>query len=64
MAIAERPFMVKRSLNIRGPSENTRLAFLACGLLLFNILIGVMVHRALPNDSRAQAAEVILSHGD
>jgi hypothetical protein len=58
MSLAERRFPKG------GPSENRQLAILACGLLLFNILVGVMVHRALPNDSRVQTAEVILSHGD
>jgi hypothetical protein len=63
MALAERRFPVRRTSK-GGPHENTLLAILACGFLLFNILVGVMVHRALPNDSRVQTEEVILSHGD
>jgi hypothetical protein len=64
MAIAERRSTIKPSLKVLGPSENAVLAILAGALLLLNILVGVMVHRALPNEPRAQTEEVIVSHGD
>jgi hypothetical protein len=64
MAIAERRSTVKRSLNIRAPSENALLATVACAFLLLHILVGVMVHRALPNEPRAPTEEIIVSRGD
>jgi hypothetical protein len=63
MSLAERRSPVRQS-SMGGPSENKYLAILACGLLLFNIVVGVIVHRALPQESRVQSAEIILSHGD
>jgi hypothetical protein len=64
MAIAERRSTVKPSLKVPGPIEDALLTLLVCVLLLLNILVGVMVHRALPNEPRAQSEEIIISHGD
>lgn len=63
MAIAEERSTVRPSSKSSGPSENALLAILTCAFLLFNILIGTMVHRALPNEPDGQRAQVIVSHG-
>jgi len=51
-------------LKARGASGNTLLAMIACGLLLLNIVVGGMVHRALSSEAHAQTEEIIVSPGD
>lgn len=63
MAIAEGHSSC-RSSKSGGRSERAFLGVLVCGLLLINILVGVMVHRALPDQPDVQSAEVIISQGD
>jgi hypothetical protein len=63
-AIIENPSPVRRSSKSPGPSENTTLAILAGALLLLNILVCMIMHRALPNKPGGQRAEVIVSRGD
>ena len=64
MALAERHPPSSRLSKSPGRSENALLGSLVCALLLFNVLVGVMVHRALPDEPDVQSAEVIVSHGD
>jgi len=64
MGFAENRSLVRGSSKSAGPSENARLATLACAVLLLNIVVGVTVHRALPHGSAAQTEEIMVSHGD
>lgn len=64
MALAEGHSSSSRSSKNGGRSQKVFLGSLACALLLFNILVGVMVHRALPDEPDVQSAEMMVSHGD
>jgi hypothetical protein len=60
MPIAERPSPSKAS----GAIESTVLTIVACGFLLFNLLVGVFVHRALPGNPSIQKEAILVSLGD
>jgi hypothetical protein len=64
MSIAERLSATKPSLRISAPSEIALLAIVAGALLLCHTAIGVMVHRALPNESVAQLEQALAAYGD
>jgi hypothetical protein len=62
MTLAERHSPGRRSSKSPQTIEDALLAIIAGAFLLFNILVGVMVHRALPTESGG--AETIVLHGD
>jgi hypothetical protein len=63
MSIAERSWSTKRS-RIPAPSENRRLAVIAFAFLIFHVLLGTWVHRALPDDPSARQKASVAFYGD
>ena len=64
MSIAERPSSAKSSIKIPAPSENVLVVIVACAFLGFNILVGMMVHNALPAEPVQQLEHALASYGD
>jgi hypothetical protein len=64
MSIAERPSPAKSSFKIPAPSENVLLVIVACAFLGFHVLVGMMVHSALPNEPVQQLEHKLAWYGD
>ena len=61
---AQRSSSTGRSFRIPAPSTNPRLAIIALGFLVFHVLLGTWVHRALPGAPAAQQQASTAFYGD
>lgn len=64
MSIADRSSSRRRYVKIPRPSENVLLTIIAGAILVFHIVGGVMVQRALPDKPVAQLDQALASYGD
>jgi hypothetical protein len=64
LSIAERSSPIERSFRIPAPSTNPRLAIIALAFLVFHVLLGTWMHRALPDAPAAQQKASMAFYGD
>jgi hypothetical protein len=64
VSIAQRSSSTGRSFRIPAPSTNPRLAIIALGFLVFHVLLGTWMHRALPGAPAAQQQASTAFYGD
>jgi hypothetical protein len=64
LSIAERSSSTGRSLRIPAPGETQRLAIIALAFLVFHVLLGTWVQRALPDAPAAPQKGSMAFYGD